>query len=456
MLRHVSLAVLALLFTAALAAGEASLLNGQVFDIEIIEKGHAQKMKMLFKADHVALGSSKEDGKTVASVVSTVKRGADGKSVQFSATFQDMGNVVISGMVSGDKLKGDFSIPGMGKLPVTGSRATPVAEAGDMNKAKELLRARKPKEAIPVLVQIIEARRDKLEESSYALTRLVECFQLLKGDAASEKRYAGLAAKYLSTPPALDGAALPVADQVMEDLLWKSWVPGQETRITVRIGRVERKSRIQDGQRKQTVEMNLVLGGAGPGLKGAAGDQASLVAQAGDQQFTGRIVTHSHASDGQVSASLSFEDVPATVLRFNGISGTVTLTQPKQVEETTVALRKDATWQAGERTATITDVRTRGRAVTVFFQLVGGERQQFSGSGTSMRSGQDTASPYWLIAADGRAVYPDLTKESSSNGTTQFELGFNNADKAEKLCISQVVAVSQREIPIVLKDVDLP
>jgi hypothetical protein len=103
-------------------------------------------------------------------------------------------------------------------VPILGSDACLIYAQG-----QEKQRRRDPRTAIIAYEEIIEKHRDEIEYSAPALVNLVACFQLLKGDASAEARYASLASKYLSKPPPLDGASVLDLEQAKDDMLWKVW-----------------------------------------------------------------------------------------------------------------------------------------------------------------------------------------------------------------------------------------
>lgn len=391
----------------------------------------------------------------------------------------------------------------------------PVLAAADVpaktSAAQELMRQRKPKEAIPQLIKIIEEKRDKLEESADALIQLVQCFQLLKGDAAAEKQYAELSAKYLSKPPALDGKSLPTVDQASEDLLWKAWTAGQDCRYSFATGQVQRELTLetQDGPAtsevtislntvdatpapandREIAEMEKHLRGADPAtaarmrmeierqrshgaankLTGADGDDAfgrgwAATARIGERSYQG---TASFSFGG---VRVVFKGLPEQAQRIDELTATLQLAQPRQMEDTLVPLRKGATWTAGDQTGTVTDVVVRGKATTVKLSMktvgkgrgggasaAGSSTSVFGGGGMSADPGEaESDAPICLVTPEGRLFTPRGMSSSSINGNATMELTFHGADKADKLRLRRAAAMSMREVPLKVMGIKLP
>lgn len=390
----------------------------------------------------------------------------------------------------------------------------PVLAAADVpaktSAAQELMRQRKPKEAIPQLIKIIEEKRDKLEESADALIQLVQCFQLLKGDAAAEKQYAELSAKYLSKPPALDGKSLPTVDQASEDLLWKAWTAGQDCRYSFATGRVQRELTLETQDGPATSEVTVTLNtvdatpspandreiaemekhqrgldaagkarlrmeierqrarGAASKLTGADGDDPfgrgwDATAKIGGRNFQG---TASFSFGG---LRIVFKGLPEDAQLIDELTATLRLAQPRQMEDTLVPLRKGATWTAGDEVGTVTDVVVRGKATTVKLSTKSqGKRRgggaSASSSSTSIVGGgmaadpgeTESDAPICLVTPEGRLFTPNGMSSSSINGNATMEMTFHGADKADKLRLRRTAAMSVREVPLKVTGIKLP
>jgi hypothetical protein len=323
------------------------------------------------------------------------------------------------------------------------------AETG-LAEAAELLRKHLPKEAIPILVQVIEQRRDDHEQSVDALIRLVECFQLLKGDAAAERDYAMLAGKYLSRPPALDGKSLPSVEEVTEDLLWKSWAPGEESRIKITLSFAGwSESRDARGARRKTLHVTCKVMGGGPLLDGSAlanGDPAKVDAvtariDAGEHQ--GKVLVSPGAREALIG--IDFPDLVAPMTALPEISGIIHLCQPLRIKPVDVPLRRDAGWEMEPGKGMITKLSTTPEGVVVSCRLSGSERPLPG----------NPAERYALLTPGGRVVRPSSTMFGGpeGNGTMVLTFGQIEQRQVDRLRVDLPLGLSWRAFQLRFTDV---
>ena len=390
------------------------------------------------------------------------------------------------------------------------------AAAAPVTKAQELMRSRKPKEAIPQLVQLINEKRDTLEESTDALIQLVTCFQLLKGDAAAEAQYAELAAKYLSKPPPLDGKSLPTVDEASEDLLWKGWMPGQPSRFGFLLGAVERtiKMEQQDGPSVHTLEIKFAVEDSSPAANGktdretemmeamarrepdpakaarmrkeilmeqARGHGAKLASADGDGLLGSAGKASVRIGDKHYEGSAKFwsgwvtvtiAGLPIDAKVIDEVTANLHLSQPRQIDETMVPLRKGASWNSGGEAGTITDVATQGNKTTVKCSSKptggkadrGGDSTTVTAGGMSMATAgagggneaPDTEAPFCLVTPDGKTFTPRGSNMSSHNGNATMTFTFQGAEKADRLRVRKTATLSVREVPLSVQGIKLP
>lgn len=407
-------------------------------------------------------------------------------------------------------------LPILAGAPLTAGEAPP-APAPAVSKAKEVMRSRNPKEAIPLLVGLIEEKRDHLEESAEALIQLVKCFQMLKGDATAEAHYAELSARYLSRPPALDGQSLPKLEEVSEDLLWKSWEPGRACRFGFLVGSVERELKLesQQGPTSHTLQIQLAVeeshaahAPAARKLPGQDGrpklgsgvawpETINVVARVGDKQFPGTASVHPSDDYALAGAALriwvTFKDFPTDIPCIDEITGAVPLTLPRQKEEIFVPLRKGASWATAQESGRITEVtHVGGRTVVKCTSepIVGkvpladesgrmaevanagggmvmrrtskprvGRVTSASSSSSSSVGGNesgDAEAPISLVTPDGRTFNPGGLSVNAANGVKTMEFTFVGAEKADRLRLRSSSSLSIREVPLQVTNITLP
>lgn len=330
---------------------------------------------------------------------------------------------------------------------------------------------------------------------------------MLKGDPAAEAQYADLSAKYLSKPLAMDGKTLPTMDEASEDLLWKSWQQGRECRFGFLIGSVRRELKLesQDGPTVSTLQIQLAvedssaaidpkmeaaiktmelamlmadpaaaarmkmeirmirshgqatkLASANEGGMLAKGDKA--VARIGDKRYDGS------ATFWSGTVRVQFDGLPEAARGIDELTATLRLTQPLQIKEILVPLRKGATWISGGENSVIVEVTTAGGRTKVKCSSVpspGKEAQGGHGtSSSSMGEGGDddknSDAPICLVAPDGRVFAPRGSSVNSINGNKTMEFTFIAAEKADRLRIRQTASLSIREVPLRIADIKLP
>lgn len=457
-----SVTIVLLVALAGNAAGvEPSPVAGRAFSLEM----NGDVLPILFTADGIRIGQGRQE---VALTFTESKM--EGETFIFTAS-APVGNshpqVTISGAVEGDLITGIFGVDGQPMEEFFGKSAVaPIDSEKVFAQARDLQLQRKPREAIPLFVQVIEHDRDDLAVAAPAVMHLVECFHLLKDDVTAGKQYQELAGKFLSHPPELDGSAMPTLDAVKEDLLWKTWEPGVTSRITFSVKGGSRERRLRDGNRQDT--LSLQLDGRFPEDMNVISIEDSFASATftgrneNGKNYTSKIgynFIHRSSSGGfaKMTIGISFPDVPATVTGFASLTGSIRLRQAKD------RILHEIMLHPGQN-----KILADGTSMTI--TGVDDDTVRFSVKAGSEHVEQTPAFPRRIASALSRTA-TGIGKgfEILDRDGKRLQVGEFTGDEAVDNCslrvgggrphmmiYHEVTAISEREIPISISDVQLP
>jgi hypothetical protein len=342
------------------------------------------------------------------------------------------------------------------------------AQPSLFDEAREKKLARQPKEAIALYQRAIADHRFDLPRSAPALVELVECFQLLKDDAEIAARYRELSAKWLSEPPALDGAALGL-DAAEEDLLWQPW-PGADGKprplIAFTVDSAERTKSIQGGVAKSQLRITLKAHPAADmPLQVSAFSFAESSGQAlaidpdGAQHQASEVMLSNF--NGELDAYLTFDDLTASVVKLKRLSGTVAVTQRKEWKLLQVPLREGERVGEGDNAWKIAAVQREGEvSVTLRRALdlstADGLAQVASAASSASAGAGGGGGDIWLIDDAGRRIDAHGMSSSSGNSSQSMTLSFGAIALPPTLVCLEVTKTSSRDLPFAFDGVDLP
>jgi hypothetical protein len=393
---------------------------------------------------------------------------APGKGT-FEAVLEE---AAFSGTIKGDQLTGTILEHGV-QVAVTGTRShrhlriqKAVDPATTLDQARELKLARKPKEAIELYAKVIENDRFDTMHAAPALVDLVECFQLLKDDAATAKRAKEALERYLSEPPPLDGAHAVALETAEEDLLWKPWpdiaeIPPKPM-FAFKLTNAEQKRQMKEGKVSESTVITLDAG-APKRMRFTANSQLSdekaCSATATLADGSAHVATqHWGFSTGDgIRASLTFEDIPAGTKKLAKLEGMVTVSQDQEWELKRIALREGETWDTPEEACKLTGAKEQAGAWTItVVQTKKGAHGGGSSSSSSSSSGGTIDSPIWLSDDHGARMLPRSLSQQGSGATTTSTMVFSVSGKPTTLVHRVVTKTSTRPAPFALTDVELP
>lgn len=354
-------------------------------------------------------------------------------------------------------------------------------------KAKELQLQREPREALLLYTILVQRHSDMIEVAGPALAGLVDCYRLLRGDAAAEKAYADLATElHLDLPP-LDAAEPPDAGKLAEQLLWRPWIDGS---ITWSEDRSAERRRSADG----TAEIKVHLE---PRYAKGEKEEAPRLTCANEDPFpvTARLpngsVLSGSANYGLGSVTVTIPNAPRQLDRLVQVTGQFRFVQSLGLERREVPLVQGSTWETATTTGTIVSLtesaesyhlevlekkkRPDASSVTGDRASRTGDRALFrsfrSWGGVLGRGGvyidrcylDESESPCPLTLKTSAGLYARPT----SLGYTEVDVGTISrkldvtkpypAFKASMLVVQTPAAgTSTRDIPFIAKDIDLP
>lgn len=365
----------------------------------------------------------------------------------------------VEARIAGEDLALIIEEAGAKRGPLPGKRA---GARGDAATALALARlageTRGPAAAIPRLVALIEGERDAVSVTGPALVHLVACFQRLKGDAAQAKRYIEIAAKYLTTPPPLDGTSTVTLEQAQDDLLWKSWKPGEALRYRATIGdRSRSRSLSKDGQRQEQLSIQIEIAGDGPVPRSTAGhgdddeERPTLTAHAGGTTYRSEQLWLHGSGDDHLQAQVQFHGIPDGLRSFDLLEGGVPLALPRETRQQRIPLRQGGTWEMQVAEGVIESVAQKGDGFEVTFKLSYRERNARVWRQLSLH-GDDA--PFTLLGADGKPVQTGSTSmRGSGEGAT---CTYGCREEPTTLLVREVLSESTKVLPIRLERVELP
>ncbi|HYE04010.1 MAG TPA: hypothetical protein VEL07_00705 [Planctomycetota bacterium] len=356
-------------------------------------------------------------------------------------------------------------------IALTAVAADPAAE---LEHGRALQLAHEPREAIAVYAALIDERRFAVEHTAPALVGLVECFQMLAGDAGAAADYARIAAKYLAKPPALDGKATLAIAAARKDLLWKPWVDGAASPFAFAITGARRSIENENGKkiRRMQVTLSAEVGdlrvqdafGFAQAFDQAFDQKSNARLRAAGKAYAGRARTH--AFDGKLTVTITVDGVPAKVEALDAIEATVPLTVIVGRTLAEKPLRVGEHWTADDvrhEIASFTSdagghhleivTRLTGDAGGGAFGVAGAASATASAGGGGAGVGDD--SPIWLRTATG-GIHPNGSSSTSSNGQGRLSLDFPAGDAPTALMVCTGTETATGDVRIALTDVPLP
>ncbi|HYE04011.1 MAG TPA: hypothetical protein VEL07_00710 [Planctomycetota bacterium] len=376
--------------------------------------------------------------------------------------------------IVGGKLAGTFTAQG-GVQTIVGKEGDPdLPPALLLARARDLAQGREPKRAVSLLRAIVEGHRYEPWVSAPALVQWIECHQALRGDKAAEREYAKLAARWLGTAPALDGA-VPGVDAVREELLWRTWSTpapaGLEAepdeahwRPAFAVDQVDRSSSTWDGKTQKQVQIRLkatIPAGMRLVTRMGLADEGDVDAMlvAGTHEVPATHASLSSHGDG-FHLYMTFAEPPRDI-ETCAVRGELKLRQHIAQETVAVPLREGATWAQDGSQGTVTSCSIAKGSCSVGLEVRGGDAADGGASARSSSSSgfggfADDGAAIRLANDDDMIIGPNSSSVQSTNGVAHHTLTFATPFAPTRLLIDVPGETSTRSVAFAADGIELP
>jgi len=330
--------------------------------------------------------------------------------------------------------------------------------------AKRLEQDGKLRPAIDAYRTIIERDRRDLGQAAPALIRLVDCYRQLKNDEAAATDFARDAGKFLSRPVNLTDdlpfgeTALLSLEHAKEDLLWKSWDPGQQphgwSRFAFLLQSADESRRIQKGVRTSILTLSL-QGKSEPGVIELEASRVSACEAIGedDERYPAASASaNASESSGQSQVTIwaRFQGLPPGLKRIKKLSGTIAMTQVVAYTSKDLAIKEGASCEFNDSTLTIRQFRQEADVITMTVEL---RRHGERATGSQIRG---EAHQLTVTDAEGQKIQSVQSMSTNDGEKCHYGLHFPRSSKPARLTCRMPNEMSSHDVTFTIADIELP